>query len=119
MKRRFDLYLRDMVEAIKRVERYTGGLIFEEFREDSLVVDAVLRNLEVIGEAVAQLPEDIRQRHPVVPWRDIKAFRNVVAHHYWEIHFERVWDIIENKLKPLKRQVEDILKEGAVVGEGT
>lgn len=70
-----------------------------------------MRNLEVIGEAASQLSEDFKSNHPEVPWREIKNFRNVVAHRYWQLNMERVWDIIEHKLDPLKNKIEKILEE--------
>ncbi len=76
-----------------------------------MIIDAVMRNLEVIGEAVSQLPEDIKSKHPEIPWRDIKDFRNIVAHRYWEINLEIIWDIVCNKLDELYERISSILKQ--------
>lgn len=109
LKRRFDLYLQDILEAIERIQEYVGSAGYEEFSKNSIKIDAVLRNLEIIGEAAVQLPKEIKEEYKVIPWRDIQDFRIVVAHHYWNINRERIWDIIENKLDTLKHQVEEIL----------
>ena len=67
--------------------------------------------LEIIGEAANQVPEEIKKKHSKIPWRDIQDFRIVVAHKYWKINLERIWDIIENKLQDLREQIEDLLKK--------
>lgn len=111
MKRRFDLYLNDILEAVGKIQTYTDGLDFHTFIKNSLVVEAVLRNLEIIGEAARQLQQEIKEKYVGIPWRDIQDFRIIVAHRYWEINKERVWDIIQNKLDPLRRQMEAILQK--------
>ena len=110
MKRQSDLYLKDIVQAIDRIKTYVGSKNFEQFVKENLVVDAVLRNLEIIGEAATQLQQEVKDQHKEVPWREIMNFRIVIAHHYWKINQQRIWDIIESKLAPLHQQIEEILK---------
>ncbi len=111
MKRRFDLYLKDILESISRIKEYVGLMDFEEFSKNKIKVDAVMRNMEIIGEAATQLPEDIKEKYKDTPWREIQDFRIVVAHRYWKINKERIWDIIENKLDTLRQQVEETLSK--------
>lgn len=112
MKRKSSVYLSDILEAISRVKEYTKNLSKEDFSKRQLVVDGTLRNLEIIGEAVSQLPAEIKKKYSQVPWQDIKNFRNVVAHHYFAIDFDRVWDIVKNQLDQLMIQIKEIfLKE--------
>ena len=107
MKRRFDLYLKDILESIKRIKEYSEN----EEKSEMIKVDAILRNLEIIGEASTQIPNEIKSRHKNIPWRDIQDFRIIVAHHYWKINLERVWDIVENKLPILEKQIKELLKK--------
>lgn len=111
MKRRFDLYFKDILKSIDRIKEYTSRLSFEEFTKDNIKVDAVMRNLEIIGEAVTQLPKEIKEKYNNVPWKDIQDFRIVVAHRYWKVNQERIWDIVKNKLDTLEQQIKGILKK--------
>lgn len=111
MKRRFDLYLKDILESISRIKEYVGLMDYEEFSKNKIKVDAVMRNLEIIGEAANQLPEEIKEKYKEIPWREIQDFRIVVAHRYWKVNKERIWDIIKNKLDTLRQQVEEILSK--------
>lgn len=111
MKRKFDLYLTDIVEAIGRVDEYTRDVDFDAFTKKKMAVDAVLRNLEIIGEAASQIPEEVKKKYVDIPWRDIQDFRIVVAHHYWSMNLERVWDIVQHKLSSLREQVSSILEK--------
>lgn len=111
MKRKFDLYLFDILEAIERIEEYTSEMDFEEFASNKMVIDAVLRNLEIIGEAASQINNEIKEKYEEIPWRDIQDFRIVAAHHYWKINKERVWDIVENKLSTLGKEIDLILNK--------
>ena len=104
-------YLTDILTAIDRVKEYVSDQDLESFKENKMIIDAVMRNLEVIGEAVSQLPEEVKTKHPEIPWRDIKDFRNIVAHRYWEINLDRIWDIVCNKLDELHEQISTILKQ--------
>ena len=74
-------------------------------------MDAVMRNLEIIGEAATQLSPELKEKYKVVPWKDIQDFRVVVAHHYWNVNTMRIWNIIESKLGELKQQMEGILEK--------
>lgn len=76
------LYLQDITEAIDKIERYTNGLTYTDFEKSDMVIDAVVRNLEVIGEAAGHIPDDIYDRYPEIPWHKMKAMRNIMAHEY-------------------------------------
>lgn len=72
--------------------------------------DAVLRNLEIIGEAVKHLPDEIKEKYPDVKWRKITGFRDIVAHNYFGVSDEIVWDVVQNEIPPLLKQVKEILR---------
>lgn len=104
------VYLEDILEAIRRINSYTEGLDFVAFAKNPMAVDAVVRNLEVLGEAAGRIPEEIRAAVPGIEWRKIIALRNVLAHEYFGIHTKIVWDVIVEKLEPLEAACRKILK---------
>jgi uncharacterized protein with HEPN domain len=105
------LYLDDIVEAIEKIEKYTSKVTFRGLQSNSLVVDGVVRNLEIIGEAVKRLPLHIKGKYPDIEWKKIAGLRDVLAHEYFGIDLEVVWDIVSNKLPVLKKQMAKILKD--------
>jgi uncharacterized protein with HEPN domain len=111
MPRDFKVYLEDMLEAVRKIRSYTAGLSRETFASDPKTIDAVVHNLEVIGEAGKKLPEEIRSSHPEVEWRKISGLRDILIHAYFRIDVEIVWDIVENKLPAFEAQVRAILEE--------
>ena len=86
-------------------------MALEDFKKSNITADAVIRNLEIIGEAAAQIKEEKKKVYAEVPWRTIQDFRNIAIHKYFEINFERVWDIIEYKLDELKQQIKNIINK--------
>ncbi len=108
--RDYKLYLDDILEAVKRIEEYTKGLPLEKMKKDTLVLDGVVRNLEIIGEAAKNIPVQIKERHYEIEWKKIAGLRDILAHEYFGIDLEVVWDIVKNKLPFLKAQVNRILK---------
>ncbi|WP_297090706.1 DUF86 domain-containing protein [Thermococcus sp.] len=98
------------MEAIGRIEEYTSGYTFETFINDKKTVDAVLRNLEIIGEAARNIPDEVRERYPSVPWRRIVGLRNVVIHHYFGVDLSVVWVIVSSQLEELKEEIEKIVE---------
>ena len=103
------LYLEDMLECGRRILRYTHDIDFVAFRAHGMIYDAVLRNLELLGEAAKNVPSDLRERYPEVEWRAIAGLRDVLAHHYFGLEDETLWDIVCNKLTPLIQAVEQLL----------
>lgn len=110
--RDYRLYLEDILEAAKRIKKYTKGLTLEKLKKNTLVLDGVVRNLEIIGEAAKNIPSQIRGKYPEIEWKKIAGLRDILAHEYFGIDLEVVWDILENKLPVLKKQVANILKKG-------
>lgn len=101
MSRDWQLYQNDMREAAAKVVRYTAGMNRLEFAANELTRDAVLRNLEIIGEAAKNIPPDIRSKLADVDWRRITGFRDVVAHAYFGIDDAILWDIVSVKVPEL------------------
>jgi len=105
------LFIDDIKKAIDRIDRYTLGLTFAEFENDDKTVDAVVRNLEIIGEAVKNLPKEIIEYYPSVEWRGASSMRDRLIHGYFGVDTSIVWETIHKDLPKLKKQVEKIWKE--------
>ena len=108
-KRDPDLLVQDMLEAARKIELYIAGLDRASFLRDGKTIDAVVRNLEVLGEAARQLPGDFTSRHCNVPWNEIAGLRNRIVHDYFGLDLEIIWQIIQNDLPPLKGRLEKLV----------
>jgi uncharacterized protein with HEPN domain len=104
--RSVDLYLDDLIEAGKAILSYVDNISFEEFKTDRMRQSAVIREFEIIGEAVGKLPDELKMSSPDVAWQDIKDFRNLLAHEYFGVDLEIVWQVVPADLPALIRQVE-------------
>lgn len=104
------VYLEDILEAIRRIEAYTEAMDFVAFAKNPMAIDAVIRNLEVIGEAAGRIPEELRAGSPGIEWRKIIALRNVLAHEYFGVHTKIVWDVVVEKLEPLEAACRKMLE---------
>lgn len=96
------LYLDDILEAIEKIHAYTGEMTYEAFVGDPKTQDAVIRNLEIIGEAASRLPDSVKDVAAEIEWRKIVGLRNILAHEYFGVSIPVVWDVIKNKLVPLE-----------------
>ncbi|MGA1410089.1 MAG: DUF86 domain-containing protein [Prochlorotrichaceae cyanobacterium] len=110
MSRNLVLYLDDIISSIDKIQRYTVNMSQADFIIDDRTFDAVIRNLEIIGEAVKQIPNDIRDRYPQIDWRKIAGLRDILAHAYFAVDDEIIWDIIKNKLDDLRQCIIEIKK---------
>lgn len=114
MSRDYRLYLDDMKTSSEKIRRYVGSMSFGEFLADEKTLDAVVRNLQIVGEAAGHVPEEITRKYPLVDWAGITGFRNIVVHEYFGVDEEILWDIITRHVPRLDEQLSDIL-----VAEGT
>lgn len=101
----------DILECVTKIEDYTAGMTFADFRASPKTVDAVYRNLEVIGEAARHIPPDIEARHPAVPWSRMRGMRDVLIHEYFGVDLETVWQTIHSNLPQLLDVLRKVLAE--------
>jgi uncharacterized protein with HEPN domain len=107
--REYKLFLYDIKEAIEKIEAFTENISFEEFRYDAKTIDAVLRNMEIIGEASKNIPKGIRDKHNNIDWKAIIGMRDTIAHKYFGISLQIIWKTIEERLPELKETIEKII----------
>lgn len=108
MSRDWIMYLDDMIDCCRKVIKYTGDADRKTFFSDSMAYDAVLRNLEILGEAAKSIPEDVQQQRRDVEWRKIAGLRDVLAHAYFGLEEATLWDVIKNKVPNLLHVLEEI-----------
>ncbi|MFT5368884.1 MAG: hypothetical protein ACI8V2_003857 [Candidatus Latescibacterota bacterium] len=102
------IYLTHILECIQRIEDYTKGNK-THFKESILIQDAVLRNLQTMSESTQHISDALKADYPDVDWRAISGFRNVLVHNYFGIDLDRVWEVIGNRIQPLKQKVNIML----------
>ncbi len=111
MKRTQELYIGDILESIEKIERYVKGFTEKNFYQDSQLQDAILRRLEIMGEAVKNISQNFRIKYPEIPWKNIAGLRDVLTHEYFGVNLKRVWKIIKEDLPELKEKISKILKQ--------
>ncbi len=109
--RRWTFRLRHIVEAVEKIQSYVDGMSLEDFLADTRTSDAVLRNLGIVGEAARLVPEEVTTRHHQVPWADMRALRNIVAHDYDRVDLRIIWEAVHQDLPPLAPLLQEALLE--------
>lgn len=104
-------YLNDILGAIEKIEQFTKGFNYSKFVKDEKTVFAVIRALEIIGEATRSIPESTKKKYSAVPWREIAGIRNKLIHEYFGVNYEVIWKTIKEDLKPLKESVKKIIEK--------
>ena len=106
MSKRGDIeFLNDIDEAIRRIEFYRQGTDYENFLEDIKTQDAVVRNLEIIGEAAKNITDELKEKHSQIRWKDLAGIRDKLIHHYFGVNLEIVWTIIDEDLPQLRKEI--------------
>jgi len=105
------IVLNDILNCIDHITLYTANLSFENFTSNFMVIEACLYNIQIIGEAVSQLPEDVKSNNPHIPWTLIKGMRNRLIHEYFGTDLPVVWNVITNDLPAFKSDMESIHKK--------
>ncbi len=103
--------LSHMLVAIERIERYTSGKSYEDFVADDMMYYAVVKNIEIIGEAANMLTSEFQNAHPETPWKQVKGMRNYIVHEYFQIDDIVVWDVVTNNLIELKAQIQHYIDD--------
>ena len=104
-------FLADMAEAVAKIEKWICEISYEKFVGDSMLQDAVVRNLEILGEAAKNVPDEIRSRYPDIPWKRVAGFRDVAIHDYFGVDLEIVWKILTEGLVIIKPSLEKAVRE--------
>ena len=102
------VFLDDMIEASERIEGFVKGMSFDAFAADQKTCDAVIRNLEVIGEAAKAMPDNVRSRCKDVEWKKIAGLRDILIHQYFGVDLEILWDVVQNKLPKMRNDILEI-----------
>ena len=103
-------YLRHVLDAICRIEEYTGDITYKGFLKNNLRQDAAIRQIEVIGEAVKKLSSELKKGHPEIPWKDVAGMRDKLIHDYFGVDLDAVWDTAEKDIPQLKNKITAIIE---------
>lgn len=111
MKREISDYIDDIVDAMNKVLKFVEGISYEEFAQDEKTIFAVIRAIEIIGEAVKNIPDDIRREYPAIPWRGMAGMRDKVVHGYFGVNLKVVWETVQERIPEVKPLFEKMLKD--------
>ena len=111
MKREIRDYITDILESIKDVGEFTGNMDFGGFKNDRKTINAVIRSLEILGEAAKNIPQNVKDKYPDKPWKRMTGMRDKLIHEYHGVDLEIVWKVIKDELPPLQKDIEEILNE--------
>jgi uncharacterized protein with HEPN domain len=101
--------IRDILDAIAEIQKFTSGMSYEVFKEDDKSIRAVEMNFIIIGEAANQIPEDVEEKYSQIPWSLMRAMRNRIVHVYFKVDERLMWDTVQNDLPPLIPELEKLL----------
>ena len=107
-------FLKDITEAAKRALTYSKNLDYETFSKDIKTQDAIIRNIEIIGEAVKNISDDFRNLYPCIPWKNIAGMRDKLIHQYFGVNIDIVWNVVKTDLPEIIKQIEVILKQNNI-----
>ena len=110
-KRDWKLFVEDISESIGKIWKYIENMEFKDFKNDAKTIDAVVRNLEIIGEASKNIPKNIKDKHQNIYWKGISGLRNRIIHEYFGVDIKIIWHIIKEELPTLRKQMAQILKK--------
>jgi len=111
MKRELGLFIEDILESVKLIDKYIGDTSKENFGNNQKLKDSIVRRLEIIGEAVKNIPNDFKEKYPAVPWKKIAGLRDIIIHTYFNIDLDITWEIIKKDLPDLKEKILKIKKD--------
>jgi uncharacterized protein with HEPN domain len=111
MKKDDTIYLRHILDAIVKIEKYTKDIDYKRFIEDTQIQDSVIRQLEIIGEATKHLSDTFRDKYPSIPWKKIAGMRNKLIHDYFGVDIDAVWNTVKDDIPKLKEEVSLIIGE--------
>ena len=110
-KREYKDYILDIYNSTEEIEKFVEGFNFEKFQNDKKTIYAVVRAIEIIGEAIKNIPASVKSKHKEIPWRDAADMRNKLIHEYFGVNLKVVWKTIKEDIPDLKEKISKILKE--------
>ena len=109
--RNHSLYLSDILGAFEAIESFVESQSFEDFKKDDKTSSAVIRKFEIIGEAAKQVPENVKQKYPSIPWKEMAGMRDKLIHFYFGVNYELLWQTINNRVPEIKPVICQILQD--------